>query len=502
MPSRSIDISARLLWGLLALLLLARLVTMAWVPLMDTTEARYAEIGRKMAELGDWVTPWFDYGVPFWGKPPLSFWMTALSFQLFGVNEFTARLPHLLCGLGIIAFVWRFACRWLDARQALLCLSLLAGSALFLVSAGAVMTDTALLLCLTWAMCSFWEALHAETKARQRLQAAGFFAAIGLGLLAKGPVMPVLVALSLAPWLWRQRCWGEAWRRLPILGGLLTAVIALPWYFLAESRTPGFLSYFLLGEHWHRFLTPGWRGDLYGHAHRHMPGTIWLFALMGLLPWIVLLPLAIWRSRAGRESPVSAAGDARALPRGLSAYLLWWALIPLLFFSAARNIIPTYVLPAMPAAALWAGNFMHRRVARPEAWAAAGLLSVLVVGVTYMVYAGYTGDFERRTARAIVQACAMAGESDPARPLFFIGNRPYSASFYSRGHAAKLRPQDPLPSVPLGDRGICLALPAGQALSAPPGSNAVKLGRFGKWDLDWLRAQGLHDSVPPPSPGS
>jgi 4-amino-4-deoxy-L-arabinose transferase-like glycosyltransferase len=499
MTSRPNDMAPRVLWGLLALLLLARLVTMAWLPLMDTTEARYAEISRKMAELGDWVTPWFDYGVPFWGKPPLSFWMTALSFQLFGVNEFTARLPHLLCGLGIIAFVWRFACRWLDARRALLCLSLLAGSALFFVSVGAVMTDTALLLCLTWAMCSFWEALHAETKVRQRLQAVGFFAAIGLGLLAKGPVMPVLVALSLAPWLWQQRRWGEAWRRLPILGGLLlTVAIAQPWYFLAESRTPGFLSYFLLGEHWHRFVTPGWRGDLYGHAHRYMPGTIWLFALMGLLPWVVLLPLAIWRSRAGREPLVPAAGDAKALPRGLSAYLLWWALMPLLFFSAARNIIPTYVLPAMPAAALWAGSFMQRRVARPEAWAATGLLSVLVVGVPYMLYAGYTGDFEGRTARAIVQACTQAGESDPARPLFFLGNRPYSASFYSNGHAVKLGPQDPLPSVPRGSQGICFALSAGQPLPAPFEAGAVSLGRFGKWDLHWLREVPMTS----PSPSS
>ena len=492
MTSRPNDMTPRVLWGLLALLLLARLVTMAWLPLMDTTEARYAEIGRKMAELDDWVTPWFDYGVPFWGKPPLSFWMTALSFRLFGVNEFAARLPHLLCGLGIAAIVWRFARRWLDARRALLCLSLLAGSVLFLVAVGAVMTDTVLQLCLAWAMCSFWEALHAETKVRQRLQGAAFFAAIGLGLLAKGPVMPVLVALSLAPWLWQQRRWGEAWRRLPVLGGpLLTAAIALPWYVLAEARSPGFLSYFLLGEHWHRYLTPGWRGDLYGHAHRYMPGTIWLFALMALLPWTVLLPLAIWRSRVDRTSVASAASDVRALPQGLSAYLLFWALMPLLFFSAARNIIPTYALPAVPAAALWAGNLIRRRVARPEVWVATGLLWVLALGTAFLLYADDSGKFERKTARSIVLACAQAGEGDPLRPLFFIGSRPYSASFYSRGRATRLRPQDPLPSVPLGPQGICLALPAGNAFTVPRGFvNAGNLGRFGAWDLHWLRAQG------------
>jgi len=77
---------------LIGLLLLARLIGMAVVPLMDTTEARYGETGRIMADLNDWITPWFDYGVPFWGKPPLAFWVTAASFKAFGVSEFTARL--------------------------------------------------------------------------------------------------------------------------------------------------------------------------------------------------------------------------------------------------------------------------------------------------------------------------------------------------------------------------------------------------------------------------
>src|SRR5215203_7020421 len=87
---------------LIGLLLLARVMGMAVVPLMDTTEARYGETARIMAELKDWITPWFDYGVPFWGKPPLAFWVTAASFKAFGVSEFTARLPHLAISLFIV----------------------------------------------------------------------------------------------------------------------------------------------------------------------------------------------------------------------------------------------------------------------------------------------------------------------------------------------------------------------------------------------------------------
>ncbi len=70
-------ISNTLLW-LLVSVLAARLGLSALLPFADTTEPRYAEMARIMAETGDWITPWFDIGVPFWGKPPLSFWSQAL----------------------------------------------------------------------------------------------------------------------------------------------------------------------------------------------------------------------------------------------------------------------------------------------------------------------------------------------------------------------------------------------------------------------------------------
>jgi len=476
----------RLIPVLLLLLLLARIAAMAWLPLMDTTEARYGEISRKMAQLGDWVTPWHDWGVPFWGKPPLSFWLSAASFRLLGVSEFAGRLPHLLCALGMAGLVWDFARRRFGTREAWLALALLGGSSLFLVSAGALMTDGALVLCSTLAMYAFWMALQAEPGAARRRQGWLFFAALGLGLLAKGPLALVLVGLPLSAWLLATRRWAEAWRALPWGRGLiLTLLIALPWYLLAERRTPGFLAYFIVGEHWHRFVTPGWSGDLYGKAHRYAPGTIWLFAVPALLPWTLLLPLAGWR----QPRPAALAGAQREQ----ALYLLLWALMPLLFFTAARNIIWPYVLPALPAAALLGAQWLARRVPKAEAWVAGGLLACLLLGAGGLWWGQRSGRIEAATARALVAAYETR-RSGSAQPLLYVGHRPFSAAFYSAGQAQELAGLDELPRH-LGPAGAFVALPAGQAALLP---QAQRLGRFGTDELLMLQppAAGATASAP------
>ncbi|MDR7331902.1 glycosyltransferase family 39 protein [Roseateles asaccharophilus] len=428
MPTES-QAARRWILVLLALLLLARLAAMAGLPLMDTTEARYGDIGRRMAELGDWVTPWFDAGVPFWGKPPLSFWLTAASMRLLGISEIAARLPHLLCGLLIAALVWQFARRQASRREALLATSVLLGSTLFFVSAGAVMTDTAMVLCTTLAMFSCWFALNAPGAAERRWMGWLFFVAQGLGLLAKGPVAVVLSGLPILLWIAIDKRWQHAWRGLPWLrGSLLALAIAAPWYVLAELRTPGFLNYFLLGEHWQRFLMPGWRGDLYGHAHEFARGTIWGFAWGALLPWSVLLPLAAWCWR--RES----AGPDRE--PALRLYLLLWLLLPLIFFTAARNIIWTYALPSLPAAALLMARWMARRSARAEHWVAVGLAVSLAGAAVGFGRLAQAQRQDERSARALV--AAYQAHAQDGQPLMYAGRRPFSAAFYSQGQALRL----------------------------------------------------------------
>ncbi|MCW2552001.1 MAG: putative rane protein [Mycobacterium sp.] len=119
--------TSRLLLASLLLLAVVRLGSLGLYPLMDMTEARYADIARRMAQSGDWVTLSLDDMRTFWGKPALSFWATAASLQLFGVNAWAARLPHYLMGVAVAAIAWQHAAVR-SRRLAWHAVALLAGS--------------------------------------------------------------------------------------------------------------------------------------------------------------------------------------------------------------------------------------------------------------------------------------------------------------------------------------------------------------------------------------
>ena len=420
----------RLLLLLVAAVALARLATLGMYPLMDTTEARYAEIARRMAEFGDWVTPWIGEGVPFWGKPPLSFWMTAASFETMGVGAFAARLPHWLCGVAIAWLVWRW-CGRRSRREAVYAVALTASSALFFAAAGAVMTDMAFALGLALAMRGFWLGLH-ETGSRRLREQSLFFLGITLGLLAKGPLTLLLAGAPIAVWTLasgngRRVLGGMPWA----MGTLAVLAAALPWYLLAEWRTPGFLEYFLVGEHWSRFTVPGWSGDLYGHSHAFARGTIWLFVLLAFMPWTVLLPAAAWRWRR-------AAKPANPADRPLAGYLVCWALAPCILFTMSGNILWTYVLPAVPAFAMLTAIALTRlpRERVERRLLPAGLVATGVTGLALVIAFNAGGWDEETSTKTLVREYESRRSDGEA--LVFFRKRPLSGSFYSDGQAEQV----------------------------------------------------------------
>ena len=189
-------ISTRQLWFLLFLILFARLVTMGMIPVLDTTESRYADISRLMVVTGDWMIPQIAEGEPFWGKPPLFAWLTAGSFKLFGISQFSARIPHFLLGVATLLLVFKLARPHLSQNYSLLALVILSSTPLFFVSSGTVMTESVLLFSTTLSMTGFWLCL----MDRGRLWGLVFFAGLGLGMLAKGPVAVIMTCLPIIAW--------------------------------------------------------------------------------------------------------------------------------------------------------------------------------------------------------------------------------------------------------------------------------------------------------------
>jgi 4-amino-4-deoxy-L-arabinose transferase-like glycosyltransferase len=430
-PTKSRPPASRLLWFAIAAAFAARFALLGAFPLLDPTESRYAEIARQMFALGDWVTPWNAPGEPFWGKPPLSFWMTAASFELFGVGEFAARLPHWAGGVLVAWLVWG----WLAAssrREAALAVAILAGSLLFFVSTGAVMTDMALAAGLVVAMRGFWLALEGPPERRGRAQCL-LFAGFAVGLLAKGPIA-LMAVLPIVAWAAISGQASRAWREIRwIAGGLAVLACVLPWYLMAEARTPGFLEYFIVGEHWQRFVESGWQGDRYGHAHAFPRGTIWLFAALAFLPWSLVLPAVAWRRRR--------AGTAAGVrDRSLARYLWCWALAPCVVFTPSGNTLWTYALPAVPPLAMLGAMYLCRvpgPAAERTAAAAVGFTAAATVAVVAAFNLG--GWDERLSMKSLVGEYRTLSRGEP---LVYFRSLPHSAAFYSSGAAELAADED------------------------------------------------------------
>ncbi|MDX1802353.1 MAG: glycosyltransferase family 39 protein, partial [Marinobacter sp.] len=210
----------QLLFWLLVAVVVSRLLTMFSVPLADMTEPRYAEIARVMAATGDWITPWFHLNVPFWGKPPLSFWCQALSFKLFGVSEFTGRLPSWLATVGMLALVMRLASTLADRRVGLWAGLIFSTMALTYISAGTVMTDSFLALGTTLSLVSFAMVLSGHKRGWRW----GPFIGLIIGLLAKGPLTLILLGTPVFFWALWSRGWKTLFTELPWGRGLLLTV--------------------------------------------------------------------------------------------------------------------------------------------------------------------------------------------------------------------------------------------------------------------------------------
>jgi 4-amino-4-deoxy-L-arabinose transferase-like glycosyltransferase len=313
-------------------------------PLLEPQEPRYAEIPREMLAQGSLLVPVLD-GRPYLDKPPLLYWLVMASYSLFGVHDWAARLVPALAGLLTVLVTYLWGRRALGERAGLCGALGLCLSAAFVYRQRMLTMDG--LLCL-WVVSSLASANVALLGRTLRwpwwlLSAA----CCALGVLTKGPVALVLVAVPVLAhqWLDRRGARLSLWNWAAFTGVALG--LALPWYLAMQMRIPEFGHYFFWQHHVERFLTP------FDHDK---PAWFYLpVLLLGLLPWTLLLPgFAYYLGRRSLRQALR-----RPAELGLPLLAGLWCV---LFFSLAGCKRPGYVLPALPPLALALGCYVDRLV--------------------------------------------------------------------------------------------------------------------------------------------
>jgi 4-amino-4-deoxy-L-arabinose transferase-like glycosyltransferase len=262
-----------------------------------------------------------------------------------------------------------------------------------------------------------------------------FFIGLAISMLAKGPIGIVIAGLSIVPFLLIKRGFvaglRELYTKLPIISGsILAMAIFLPWYIMAEIKTPGFINYFIIGEHLNRFLVGGWKGDLYGHAHSEPIGMIWLFFLLSTVHWSLYL---IVKSTKLIRATNKYNQLIQFLKDDSNLYFFIWTIVPLLFFTFARNIIIPYSsLSLLPFSIILGSyfvknNFWHSKIFN-------GLLFVPILCLVVIII--NPNLIDKHSDKKLVAAFI---ESKKATLALYQCEPKHSTYFYSRDKVIVLR---------------------------------------------------------------
>jgi 4-amino-4-deoxy-L-arabinose transferase-like glycosyltransferase len=315
-------------WTAILVIVVAYFALLGTRGLNEPDEGRYAEIAREMIESGDWLVSHLN-GIEHFQKPPLIYWATAASMKIFGVNEWAARLPVALAALGMIGATVLLGRTLFGSRAGWLAGMIVATTGgVFLM--GRLLTPDMLM--------AFWITVALACLARThrgggRAWAWGFFIAMGLGFMTKGPmslVVPGSAALCLAI---AERKQGRRLKLSWLRGWLLALAIGLSWFAAVTLRHPELKEYFLGYELVQRFASKS-----HGRSR-----PFWFF--IPLLP-VFFLPWSLWLVPLMRRAWQRWQAARSFTPA--QAMLLGAVVIPFIVLSMSGSKLPTYVLPLMP----------------------------------------------------------------------------------------------------------------------------------------------------------
>lgn len=353
----------------------------AALPVTDRDEARFAQATRQMVETGDYVNIRFQ-DTPRQKKPAGIHWLQAAAVHAVAGGDtgeiWVYRLPSFLGALGAVIALFALARPVLGTEAAFIGAGILASSLLLVIEAHIAKTDAALLLCTVLVQGAALQ-IYARARAGKRVPpflAWAFWAALGAGILIKGPVLPFIAAATLGT-LWycdrRARLTAALRRGLrPVTGVILCLAIAAPWFIAISIADGGFLEGAVTGD-----LLPKLMGGQ--ESHGAPPGTYLALIPVSFWPGALLIPFGlVWAWGNSGET-------------GMRFCLAW--LIPAwIVFELVPTKLAHYVLPLYPAAALMAGQavtdgqeWMTEALRRWPAWLWLAIWTVAGLALAFVI---------------------------------------------------------------------------------------------------------------------
>lgn len=359
--------------------------------LWDRDEPRNAGAAREMLEAGDWVVPTFNARLRA-HKPVLLYWCIMSSYSVLGVSEFSARLPSALCAIGTTLCTWFIGRRLFGPMAGVWAAIALASSLMFGVAGRAATPDSVLIFCTTLATAIYvggtfrarFDGAPCDTAAQLITPghyfpqhwptAIAMYAAMGLAVLAKGPVGLVLPTAVIGMFLLIVRLPADGlpsqfnlgsfllrlirpfepvhflrtcWYMRPLTAIFTVAAVAVPWYWAVGLATDGQFLEGFFWEHNVRRATETMEG--------HRGGFLWFYPLailIGFFPWSCFaLPLMLDTSAQVRRRDGAGASFILAV---------CWVAVYVGLFSIARTKLPSYITPCYPGLALLVGSYVDR----------------------------------------------------------------------------------------------------------------------------------------------
>jgi 4-amino-4-deoxy-L-arabinose transferase-like glycosyltransferase len=426
----------------LAAAILPYFVGLGATSIVDANEAYYAETPREMLEAGDCLNPAFNYE-PRFNKPPLSYWVVAFFYRMFGVSLWSARLPIALGAMVILATAFVLGRVAFSTEAGLIAALTLATSPRLLLFSRRIIIDIYTAMFCGLALLFFVLAEFRPT--RRRLWVILMYASVGLGVLTKGPVAAILPALAFAAYLVLAGRLSALRRLMLPLGMLIVAAVVVPYYAaLYAQHGWTYISSFIFTENIGRFAEGA------GAPNR----GVWFYLPVVLadlyFPWSLLLPVALalvpWRSVVAPWSQRRQVGGAGPLPAAppvghLRLLLAVWVIVITAFFSLSRAQQDLYVLPFVAGAAPLVGGLLHRWVtgsasrAVMRVSASAMLVMSLILGALGVLAIWALGNAARSfhlagaaAAGAVLAAGAVVSACSTARRVRFAAFTVLAAS--------------------------------------------------------------------------